>query len=119
MLYFHYYQERNIKNVLERTICAFLSSIKTGHFSKNLRMKSSFNSGMAAGLNVTSNTFTVIILLQCFPLYKQGGTILSPKQPEQSKTAAIVLNYFPTLSKTERLKFRDLRKQQVSKLNPG
>lgn len=55
---------------------------------------------MAAGFNITSSTFTVIILLQCFSLCKQGSSALSLKQPKQSKTATTVLNSFPTLSKS-------------------
>ena len=96
-LYFHYYQEGNILNDLERITCAFFLSIKTGYFSKNLRMKSSVNYGLAAGFNTTGNTFAVIVLFQCFPICKQESAATSPKQPTQSKKATILKKYFPTL----------------------
>lgn len=39
MLYFHYYQEGNIKNVLERKTCAFFLSIEQVISQKNLRIR--------------------------------------------------------------------------------
>lgn len=119
MLYFHYYQKGNIKNVLERKTCAFFLSIKQViSQKKNLRIRSIFNYRMAvnssegkkknfdvlsAGLSITSKTFTIITLPQCFPLYKQESTAISLMQSNQSQTATVLISfpiYFPTLSKS-------------------
>lgn len=67
-------------------------------------------------LNSTFGAVSLVTLLQCFSLYKQESTDLSLKQSKQHTNARFKLVSYLT-KKLKTFKFRDLGKQQVSRLN--